>query len=301
MNTHAVPPLRSNGFALDMSANRLGRLEPSASALAVADLRAKFDADGYVWIKGLLPSQDVLDFRAHFFRQFVDTGLLAEGSDPVDGVAAPSRSDTDTDRKRLMELVRSASYESFCLHPALVRFMDAFVGGPSYLHKRKLIRYVRPGDSAATGAHYDLTYLRGGTDKLVTAWIPIGDVPVAMGGLVYLQGSHRAGRDMEAEFARDHAHLPAAERIVAFNKTMNDGGWITKDLPGLADRLDARWLVADYEAGDVVLHSPYMVHAATCNDTTDGRLRLSTDIRFQNVRDEIDARWSNHWSLGDML
>jgi hypothetical protein len=32
-----------------------------------------------------------------------------------------------------------------------------------------------------------------------------------------------------------------------------------------------------------------------------GRMRLSTDIRYQNVRDEIDARWQNHWSLEDML
>jgi hypothetical protein len=31
------------------------------------------------------------------------------------------------------------------------------------------------------------------------------------------------------------------------------------------------------------------------------RIRLSTDIRYQRVRDEIDARWSNHWSLDDML
>jgi hypothetical protein len=82
---------------------------------------------------------------------------------------------------------------------------------------------------------------------------------------------------------------------------MNDNGWITKDLPALADRLDARWLVADYAAGDVVLHSPYMIHASTCNEDPLGRLRLSTDIRYQNVRDEIDVRWSNHWSLGDML
>ncbi len=101
------------------------------------------------------------------------------------------------------------------------------------------MRFTKPGDPSATGAHYDLTYLRSGTDRLVTAWIPIGDVPVAMGGLVYLDGSHTAGRAMEAEFAREHAHLPMADRIVAFNKTMNDGGWITRDLPGLADRLES--------------------------------------------------------------
>jgi hypothetical protein len=62
-----------------------------------------------------------------------------------------------------------------------------------------------------------------------------------------------------------------------------------------------RALVADYEAGDVVLHNQCMIHAATCTDNPAGRLRLSTDIRYQNVRDEIDGRWANHWSLDDML
>jgi ectoine hydroxylase-related dioxygenase (phytanoyl-CoA dioxygenase family) len=303
MNVQATAALhlRSNGFGLDASPKRLGDLRPSDPREPLAALRARFDDDGYLWLKHFLPREDVLAFRRHFFAAFADTGLLAPGSDPVDGLAATVDYNTDLARQRLMELVRSAAFESFCLHPALWRFLDGFVGGPSYLHKRKLIRYTRPGDPSATGAHYDLTYLRGGTDKLVTAWIPIGDVPVVMGGLVYLEGSAANGRRLEAEFARDHAHLPAAERIGAFNRTMNDNGWISKDLPAMAERFDSRWLVADYAAGDVVLHSPYMIHAATCNDTADRRMRLSTDIRYQNVRDEIDARWANHWSLGDML
>jgi ectoine hydroxylase-related dioxygenase (phytanoyl-CoA dioxygenase family) len=69
----------------------------------------------------------------------------------------------------------------------------------------------------------------------------------------------------------------------------------------MAERFDTRWLAADYEAGDVVLHSPYMIHASTTNQDHSRRLRLSTDIRYQNVDDEIDVRWNNHWSLGDML
>ena len=293
--------LHSNGFVLDERPGRLGRLRPSDAGEPAATLRARFDADGYLWLKGSLPRGEVREFRGHFFRQFADTGLLAPGSDPADGISSGGEPDAELARKRLMEVVRSAAYESFCVHRRLWQFLDGFLDGPSYLHKRKLVRYTRPGDPSATGAHYDLTYLRGGTDKLVTVWIPIGDVPIAMGGLVYLEGSHANGRALEAEFARENVHLPADQRIRAFNKTMNDGGWITKDLPALAERFDSRWLIADYEAGDVVLHSPYMIHAATCNDASDGRLRLSTDIRYQNVRDEIDARWANHWSLGDML
>jgi ectoine hydroxylase-related dioxygenase (phytanoyl-CoA dioxygenase family) len=70
-------------------------------------------------------------------------------------------------------------------------------------------------------------------------------------------------------------------------------------VPELADRLNTRWLMADYEAGDMVVHSPYMIHASTRNESPDGRMRLSTDIRFQRASDRIDPRWQNHWHPGD--
>lgn len=57
-----------------------------------------------------------------------------------------------------------------------------------------------------------------------------------------------------------------------------------------------RWLVTNYEAGDVVLHNPYMVrarlhclyrytdafqiHASTINHDRDHVIRLATDLRF---------------------
>ena len=106
---------------------------------------------------------------------------------------------------------------------------------------------------------------------------------------------------MEAEFSRKSADLTPEERISAYNRNMTEGGWVSKDLPDMARRFDARWLAGDYEAGDVVLHSPFMIHASTTNVDLHNRIRLSTDIRYQNVHDEIDARWTNHWTLGDML
>ena len=122
-----------------------------------------------------------------------------------------------------------------------------------------------------------------------------------MGGLTYLEGSHGIGREMEAKFTEANAELSPDERVSAFNRNMTEGGWVSKDLPDMADRFNTRWLIADYEAGDIVLHSPFMIHASTTNRDSGRRLRLSTDIRYQNVDDEIDARWSNHWSLDDML
>ncbi len=290
--------LTSNGYTL--SPKRLGALTASDPTSSLDILKKQYRAQGYLWLKGFFLRGEVLAFRRHFFTAFQDAGLLEPDTDPVEGVFSGTENKRRTN-KILMEQARTAAYESFCLQPRLWRFFDAFLEGPSYLHKRKIIRYLTPGSAWATPAHYDLIYLRGGTDRVVSCWIPLGDVPLEMGGLVYLEGSDTLGREMEAEFTRQNAELSPKERVSAFNKNMSEGGWVGKDLPAMADKFDARWLAADYGAGDIVVHSPYMIHAALDNTDAEGRIRLSTDIRYQNVRDEIDARWNNHWTLEDML
>lgn len=292
--------LTSNGYTLSSDPIRLGRLEPTDAATPMAKLRERYQEHGYLWLKGFFDRNEVLAFRRYFFSTFVGTGLLKADTDPVEGLHGGNESQSAT-QKILMQFVRTAAFESFCLQPRLWRFYDEFLNGPSYLHKRKIIRYTAPGKGFTTPAHYDLIYLRGGTDSVCTSWIPVGDIPVEMGGLLYLEGSDAVGRRMEREFAARNAELSPEERISAYNRNMAEGGWVGKDLPEMAERFDSRWLMADYEAGDMVVHSAYMIHAASDNIDPLGRIRLSTDIRYQNIRKEIDARWSNHWSLDDML
>ncbi len=295
------PGLVANGKVLSTAPDRLGFLTPTDPGIGVDAIRRLYEENGYVWLKGFLPRSDVIDFRGWVFGHMAKTGLIAAGTDPRDGIAAAAAPEgRDVDRC-LMSLVRSVAYEGFCAQPRISRFMDEFLSGISYLHKRKIMRHVRPGTTTATPAHYDLVYLRGGTSRVVTAWIPIGDIPVEMGGLVYLEGSHAIGVVMEREFGEKNKDLSVEERVSAYNRNMTEGGWVSKDLPDMAERFDTRWLAADYEAGDIMLHSPFMIHASTTNQDGQQRLRLSTDIRYQNVEDEIDARWNNHWTLGDML
>lgn len=291
--------LAANGKTLP--ADRLGWLAPTDPGIGMEAIRRRYEDNGYVWLKGLLSRAEVIDFRRWVFEHLADTGLVEPGSDFSLGIASTAGFDRSLADRRLMSLVRSVVYEGFCAQPRMARFMDDFLQGISYLHKRKIMRFTQPGSPTVTPAHYDLVYLRGGTRRLVTAWIPIGDIPAEMGGLVYLEGSHALGVRMEAEFQAANGDLSPEERISAYNSHMTEGGWVSKDLPEMAERFDTRWLAADYEAGDVMLHSPYMIHASTTNQDRDRRLRLSTDIRYQNVDDEIDIRWNNHWSLGDML
>lgn len=293
--------LTSNGFTLSDAPDRLGRLTPSDPDAPPTELKDQYANQGYLWLKGLLDREEVIKFRHRFFSSFGNTNLLKPGTDAAEGIFSGEAEDKRLTNKVLMEQARSAAYESFCLQPRLWQFLEPLLEGPSYLHKRKIIRHMTPGSAQATPAHYDLIYLRGGTDSVVSCWVPIGDIPLEVGGLTYLEGSDTMGREMEAEFARKSADLPPEERISAYNENMMEGGWIGRDLPSMADKFDTRWLIADYEAGDVVVHSPYMIHASLANRDPKKRIRLSTDIRFQNVRDEIDARWNSHWSLDDML
>ena len=302
-----VPPLRlphqplvSNGYALSSAPNRLGALTSSPATLSIQAVRQLLQSQGYVWFKGFFERAEILAFRRRFFDAFEQVGLIRSGSDPQQGLFS-GHDDTRLTQKILMEFVRTAAYEAFCLHPKLWQFYDTYFESPSYLHKRKIVRYMPPGNTSTTPAHYDLVYLRGGTDKVVSSWIPLGDTTIEMGGLVYLEGSDALGRKMEADFSARNGNLSPAERISAYNKNMTEGGWVGKDLGAMAERFNARWLITDYEAGDMVIHSPYMIHAATNNVDELGRIRLSTDIRYQSVREEIDARWNNHWSLDDML
>jgi len=272
-----IEPLVSNGYQLEMTPTRLGWLEPTDADRPQELLRQKYQQNGYLWLKGFFDRERILDFQRYFFEAFF------AGS------------------QTFCEIVSSPEYEAFCTMPRLWNFYRAFLEGKPYLHKRKLIRFTSPGWDYCTGGHYDLIYLRAGTDKLCTSWIPLGDIPVEMGGLIYLENSDALGRQMEAEFRLQNADLPPEERISAYNRNMREGGWISTNLVEMAERFQSRWLIADYEAGDMVIHSPYMIHAATQNKDPLNRMRLSTDIRFQRAADDIDPRWAQDWVPGDNL
>jgi Phytanoyl-CoA dioxygenase (PhyH) len=260
--------LTSNGYVLDE--RRVGELSvvPERERGELQELRERLRRDGYLYLTGLLDAEVVHGFRGYYF------GLT--------GAAA----DRASYRKVLFDqIVPGPEYAAFCAQPALKGWFAWFLGGEPFLHKRKIIRQTAPGENGigtATQAHYDLVYLRGGSDQVLSAWIPLGDCPVSRGGLTYLEGSHHR---VLAEEAAGTLKRPAAS--------------MTADLPGLAEQCDADWLVTDYAAGDVVIHTAHTIHAALDNVSTE--MRLSTDIRYQLAEDAIDGRWQNHWHDQDGL
>ena len=82
------------------------------------------------------------------------------------------------------------------------------------------------------------------------------------------------------------------------------GGFISEDAENFSKmhgKGELRWLVGNYEAGDVVFHNPWMIHAATKNEDKLGRIRLASDLRFYEDGAAIDQRWMKLFKYGDGL
>lgn len=122
-------------------------------------------------------------------------------------------------------------------------------GDNTVLLKRTLLRNNIPG-TKAIGVHYDQIFLRHGEATSITAWVPIGDIKVKGGGLMYLEGSHELGRTLEGEFERRAGEdgLSDEERKYAFNRNMMESGLLTDGAREFARAAGRRWMVGDYEA-----------------------------------------------------
>lgn len=169
--------------------------------------------------------------------------------------------------------------------------------------KRAMMRHNCP-NSLGTGVHYDKLFLRGSDDDFLTAWVPMGDCTARGGGLMYLEDSNQLGRELEQEFKDNAKNLGDKERVNAFNKHMADDGNLSHDAEGFRQtqaKGKLKWLVGDFEAGDVVFHTPHMIHSSAANEDEKGRIRQGSDLRFYEAGAEVDRRWCNHWKNGDNL
>lgn len=262
-------PLLANDGLLEPS--DISLLVPSELSTPIEDLRRRFSEDGYLWIKGLIPRDDVFRMREKYFEFLSPTGLLKPNTPTVSGIfddsktpnmfpgigaATVKNSYPDPRGKEFVERALKAHTEDwyaedFCKHPSLLGFVARFSGwgGNTVVLKRTLLRNNIPG-TKAIGVHYDQIFLRYGEPTSITAWVPIGDIGIKGGGLMYLEKSHELGRELENEFNKKakEDNLSEEETKYAFNQNMMDSGLLTDGAREFARACKRRWMVADYQA-----------------------------------------------------
>jgi len=250
-------------------------------------LRARYGRDGFVILRNVLDPIDVRRLRGQYFAAF-PSGYLAPGSDPAEGRFSGVRPDGLAPHgvagHPAYTFVRSPAFAHFVANRALAAVAAALLDAPVTLLPRRILRHFDRSSPRASRAHADFSYLDEGSERVVTAWIPLGDIPLATGGLVYQAGSQRA----------DHRRLSA---LRAVTDRPGDDRPLSHDLAWVAEQLGSPWSWADYRAGDVALHSPHVVHASL--DTTTEAMRASIDVRFLAAGAQSDPRWLRPWSGDD--
>lgn len=312
----------------------IGRLQPTPKDTSMEEMRIRYARDGYLWVKGVLPTEDVWRMRETYFSYL--PGLTKERLPKREGIFCgddwrlwmqPSKlrrkfgfQDKNTEYvKRMIDAHSTDWYRAFCEHPDLEEFVRKFTSwNETTLLQRSILRPNVPGGET-TQVHYDQIFLRAGPPTSVTAWVPIGDCAANGGGLLYLEDSVSVGTQLENEFKEAAESLSEAEKISAFNSTMMDTGkspdshnlnksilkifegYLEKDSGRFSKAWNRKWLCADYEAGDIVLHSPFMIHSSAINEDLEGRIRVATDLRVVESGKPYDTRWMKTWVPEDGL
>jgi ectoine hydroxylase-related dioxygenase (phytanoyl-CoA dioxygenase family) len=278
----------SNGVAIPFDCRYFAPLRDSSAIKSDPQaIRTRYVEDGYLYLKGVLDPAVVTGLREAYFAQF-EPSYLQAGTKPADGVFSGRRPlglpPHGVAGHPAHAFVRSSRFEAFAADPTFAAVAEGVLGGPVRRLPRSILRHFDRSTPMASRAHIDFSYLDRGSDQLVTIWIPIGDCPRATGGLIYLEGSHRMGR---SSFAR----------LRAVHDRPDDQRPISHDLAWVAEQLGTRWRWTDYEAGDIALHSPHIVHASL--DTRTAAMRLSADLRFLRREQPADPRWLVPWAGDD--
>lgn len=297
MSAVTLPNLTTRGVALDQSADAFGFLRTSHEiAEDGAALQSRMAEDGYLYMPGLLDRSLIAEVRQVLLHRLDEQGWLNPDYPLDDAVVAPDRSSYFmADLAKNNAPLFSALYQG-----PMMRFFECLLGGPVRHFDFTWVRVVTPGNS--TAPHCDIVYMGRGTPRLYTAWTPLGDVDLSLGGLMVLENSHRRGEKLGNYLQRDVdsfcANGPNAEKIASGkmnwesweDPTKEWDGAITHDVRLLREQLGGRWLTSPhYQMGDVLVFAINTVHASL--DNPSNRIRLSSDTRYQRADEPADERW----------
>jgi hypothetical protein len=209
-----------------------------------AALRARLAADGYVFLRGLLPAGRVWAAGEQAAATLRAGGWTAAGSPLLGRAAGPREALADPAYRAA---VMNLAFTALPYLAPLRETVRGILGPQAFSYPVKVLRAVAPESAAerTRGRYVHCDYMGLGVQDMLTTWLPLAEVPVTLGGLAVRPGGHR-------DRPRQPRCLTGTER-----------GWST----------------AGYSPGDVIIFHCLTPHAALPN--TGHQLRLSADFRWQ--------------------
>lgn len=284
-----LPQLLTLGVELDPAPDKFGFLRETLPGTAnLPTLRQRMEDDGYLFMREFWPRAQVQAVRDSITAQLERLGFLRAGFPREEARCIPGREvgramghPLDQNDPVLRELV---------FGDRMLGFFGDFLGGPA--RHFDFIWFRTKGTGLGSAIHCDLVYMGRGTKRLYTAWVPIGDISLSLGGLLVLEESHKKADELKAYLSRDVDDY-CTNRDDAADYASGKKWWdgtLSKNPRALQESLGGRWLTApEFRMGDALLFNMTLVHGSLDNQTD--RVRISTDTRYQLESEPVDERW----------
>jgi hypothetical protein len=241
-------------------------------------LASRFASDGYLYLAGVLDKEAIAGARLELLETLAGVDEIEH---PAGAGIATGRSQRKALHPDLGAFWRARS-ESPMLRAVTHGGVLARIAGALFAEPARAFDFLflRVGTTGRfTHIHCDSPFFTRSTERIVTAWIALSDVPPERGPLFLIAGSHRWA-EVEAavagyDVARDK-HRRAA--------------W--PDNPAdLARRRNTHLISKGYSAGDLVFFGMHLLHGAFDHCDVTHRVRVSCDVRFQPQSQPCDPRY----------
>ncbi|HEX7080144.1 MAG TPA: phytanoyl-CoA dioxygenase family protein [Gammaproteobacteria bacterium] len=298
-----TPALTSNGYVVDHGPSTFGSLRDSTPHAADGpELRERLAQDGYVFLRGLLDVSVLRRVQKLVGAELSRLGVLDAAGDRGAHMFPARRGAC---LYRVLDGLSKIELRALTRQPALVEVFTRIFGEDVRPLDYHWPRVAGPG--RAELPHCDWIYMCRGTTNLLSAWMPLMDMPLTLGPLMILENSHRDNLLTRSYLKMDADRLGIFDAVRVKHGMLLRGGTYSKRPDRTREEFGTRWLSADFAMGDVVIFSTRCLHATLDNRT--GGFRASIDVRFQPAREAADPRFDGphpiahterDWSIFDL-
>jgi hypothetical protein len=277
--------LTSNGCVIDQDPTKFGLLRESSEHAANGTvLNERLSTDGYVFLRDVLDKQVLLPVQ----RLIADELHRLDAIDPEGDRSAhlfPARPGLSL--YKVADNISHDERRALVGQPALHAVFHAIFGEDAKSLDYSWPRMAGPG--RCEKPHCDWVFMRRGTPRLFTAWIPLMDLPLSHGPLMILEDSHLDNPHTRRYLRMDADKLGYFDAARFKHGAFVHGGCYSRRPNRVCEEFGTRWLSTDYRLGDVIIFSTRALHA-TLDNRSEG-IRTSIDARFQPARDVTDPRF----------
>jgi 1-deoxypentalenic acid 11beta-hydroxylase len=239
--------------------------DSTSHAQDYAALKAIYDEEGYLFLRGQLPEQAVQLVTEQLIDELVRQDVISADEHTA---VHPAEEWPDVDDDAIHAHV---GYDKLWHDPQTVALFEGLLGEAPWVFRQTIVRATAPKRAKGLTPPHQCSWFIQPNDDFRILWTALAPVNLTIGGLAVAPGSHKGGAVEHVVYKDSPSLQLPGNSIWGLPETAVPNSWAA---------------ASDFRPGDVLIFHAHTIHKSLPNTSTDGRLRLSLDTRFQPASSE---------------